>query len=244
LSSDSVREPGKWLAAVVFDLDGVLLDSESAWDAARRAVVAEAGGRWQPSATADMMGMSSGEWSRYLRDRLGVSLEPDEINRRVVATLLAGYQRGLPLIDGAVSVVRRLGARWPLGLASSANRPVIDAVLAGAGLAGQFAVTVSGDEVDRGKPAPDVYLAAARALAIEPTDAAAVEDSTNGLLAASAAGMLVVAAPNRDYPPGAHALALADLVVASLDEITPEALEAARAWSFHGGSSSGASDGS
>jgi HAD superfamily hydrolase (TIGR01509 family) len=215
------------LAAVVFDLDGVLLDSESAWDAARRAVVAEAGGRWHPSATTEMMGMTSGEWSRYLSDRLAVPLEPDEINRRVVAALLAGYERELPLIDGAVSVVRRLAAHWPLGLASSANRPVIDAVLERAGLADQFAVTVSGDEVKRGKPAPDVYLATARQLAIEPADAAAVEDSTNGLLAASAAGMLVVAAPNRDYPPEAHALALAELVVASLDEITPETLEAA-----------------
>jgi HAD superfamily hydrolase (TIGR01509 family) len=138
-----------------------------------------------------------------------------------VARVLAGYKRELPLLSGAVAAVRRLGDRWPLGLATSSNRPVIDAVLADAGLADDFAVTVSGDEVARGKPAPDVYLAALEQLAVDPKRAAAVEDSSNGLRSAAAAGMRVVAIPNHEFPPARDALALADLVLGSLDELTP-----------------------
>jgi HAD superfamily hydrolase (TIGR01509 family) len=218
--------PDSGLEAVFFDLDGVLIDSEQAWDAARRAVVAETGGHWHPGATREMMGMSSPEWSRYLHDQLGVPLQPDEINGRVVARLLSQYERGVPLLPGAVAAVERLAAVWPLGLASSANREVIDAVLAAIGLTGKFGAVVSGDEVARGKPAPDIYLAAASKLDVSPTRSAAVEDSANGLRAAAAAGMVVVALPNKDYPPAPDALALASLTLASLDELTPQALKA------------------
>lgn len=172
-----------------------------------------------------MMGMSAAEWSAYLHDELGVPLNADEIDRRVVAHLLAGYQHDLPLLPGATAAVRRLARRWPLGLASSADRPVIDAVLAASGLADCFATTVSGDEVARGKPAPDIYLAAAANLDVAPESSAAVEDSTNGLKAAAAAGMVVVAIPNREFPPTADALALSAVVLESLDGLTPEALE-------------------
>ena len=175
----------------MFDLDGVLIDSEAAWDASRRAVVAEGGGRWRDSATRAMMGMSAPEWSRYLRDELDVPLDPEDIDARVVARLLDGYRRELPLLPGAVDAVRRLAAQWPLGLASSANRPVIDTVLEAAGLSDSFAATVSGEEVAHGKPAPDVYLAAASKLGADPANTAAVEDSSNGLRAAAAAGMLL-----------------------------------------------------
>ena len=208
-----------------FDLDGVLLDSEQAWDAARRAVVAEAGGHWAADATRAMMGMSAPEWSNYLRDELGVALAATEIEQRVVERLLAGYARELPLLPGAVAAVRRLAARRPIGLASSASREVIEAVLAASGLADSFATTVSGEEVAHGKPAPDIYLAAARNLEVAPAGSAAVEDSTNGLRAAAAAGMLVVALPNRAFPPTADALALASLTLDSLDELTPGVLE-------------------
>jgi HAD superfamily hydrolase (TIGR01509 family) len=217
--------PEHWpIGAVVFDLDGVLVDSESSWDAARRDVVAETGGKWKEGATRAMMGMSSSEWSRYLRDELGVPLEPEEISRRVVAALLATYRERLPLLPGAVAGVKRMAARWLLALASSSNRPVIDAVLAQAGLVDSFAVTVSGDEVAHGKPAPDVYLEACGKLGVDPVHAAAVEDSTNGLHSAASAGLFVVAMPNREYPPSAEALALAGMVIESLDELTPAAL--------------------
>lgn len=205
----------------------MLIDSEGAWDAARRAVVAETGGHWKLEATRAMMGMSAPEWSRYMRDELGVSLEPAEISARVLQRLLAGYERDLPLMPGAVDAVKRVAARWPVGSASSANREVIDTVLQASGLAGTFGATVAGEEVARGKPAPDIYLEAARRLGIDPARSAAVEDSSNGLRAAAAAGMLVVAFPNREFPPDPDALALAAVVLnsGSLEELSPELLE-------------------
>jgi HAD superfamily hydrolase (TIGR01509 family) len=217
------------LAAVIFDLDGVLVETEEEWDAARRAVTAAAAGRWRPSATRDMQGMSGPEWSRYMHERLGVELDPPTIERRVVDRMLARLRDGVPLVPGAVAAVGRLAEGWPLGLASSANRPVIEAVLAAAGLARRFAVVVSSEEVERGKPAPDVYLAAAAALGVAPATAAAVEDSANGLRAAAAAGMVVVAVPNRRYPPSEDALALAHATIGSLAELGPELLERAAA---------------
>jgi HAD superfamily hydrolase (TIGR01509 family) len=213
------------LRAVIFDLDGVLVDSESVWDQARRGVVADNGGTWTPEATTAMMGMSSPEWSRYLHDELGVALEPGEINARVVERVLDAYRHDVPVLPGAVQSVRRLASRWPLGLASSANRPVIDAVLATTGLDDCFAATVSGDEVKRGKPAPDVYLAAARKLGVDASNAAAVEDSSNGLRSAAAADMVVVAIPNREFPPDEDSLAMADLVLDSIAELTPETID-------------------
>jgi HAD superfamily hydrolase (TIGR01509 family) len=212
------------IQAVVFDLDGVIIDSEQLWDQARREVTAEHHGRWRPEATTAMQGMSSTEWSGYLRDVLGVDLSPDRIVDLVVAGLLDRYQRGLPLLPGAIQAVRRIGQRWPLALASSANRVVIDKVLLISGLDDAFEATVSSEEVPRGKPAPDVYLEAARRLGRPPGACAAVEDSANGIRSAIAAGMHAVAVPNRDYPPPDTVLADADLVVDSLADLTVESL--------------------
>jgi len=213
------------ISAVVFDLDGVLIESEDLWDAARRKVAAEHGGRWRDDATTAMQGMSSREWAAYLRDDVGVDLPPGEIVDLVVDDLLARYRHHLPLLPGAVTAVRRIGARWPLGLASSANRVVIDAVLHAAGLDDAFAVTLSSEEVAHGKPAPDVYLDAARQLGIHPRAGAAVEDSTSGIRSAHAAGLHVVAIPNRSFPPEQAALAHADVVLAGLDDLTVEVVE-------------------
>ncbi len=214
------------LDAVVFDMDGVLVDSEHLWDEIREQLARERGGRWHERAQADMMGMSSPEWSTYMHDTIGLPESPEEINAEVVRRLLARYRESLPLLPGAVEAVQRLSARWPLGLASSSNREVIDAVLSTAGIADRFQATVSSEEVERGKPAPDVYLEAARRLGVEPRRSVAVEDSRNGIRSARAAGMRVVAIPNPRYPPGDDALADADLVLHSLDELTPERLSA------------------
>jgi HAD superfamily hydrolase (TIGR01509 family) len=211
--------------AVVFDLDGVLIDSERVWDRARREVVVEAGGRWHDGASEEMLGMSSREWSRLLRDRLGVPLEPSEISDRVLQRVLASLEHELPLLPGAVAAVQRTAALWPLGLASSANRPVIDAVLASSGLDVYFKATVSGEEVAHGKPAPDVYLAVTDELDVDPRRSAAIEDSANGLRAAAAAGMAVIAVPNPEFPPDRDALGLADLTIASLEELSPAAID-------------------
>ena len=213
------------IEAVVFDLDGVLLDSEQVWDEVREELVKERGGRWHEQAQTEMMGMSSVEWSRYMHDELDLPEPPEEISAEVVQRLDEVYRKRLPLIDGAREAVERLAARWPLGLASSSNREVIDLVLDLSGLARYFRVTVSSEEVPRGKPAPDVYLEAARGLGVPPERCAAVEDSHNGIRSAKAAGMRVIAIPNQHYPPGEEALALADVKLGSLAELTPSIVE-------------------
>lgn len=213
------------IEAVVFDMDGVLLDSEQVWDEVKRDVVEAWGGRWQERAGVDMMGMSSPEWSVYMADELGVDRSPEHINAEVIRHMQYRYRRELPLLSGAVEAVRRMGARWPLGLASSSNRVLIDEVLETTGLAADFVVTVSSEEVVRGKPAPDVYLEAARRLGVSPGAAAAVEDSAAGIRSAAAAGMRVIALPNPLYPPDSEALARAAVVLTALDELDVRAVD-------------------
>jgi HAD superfamily hydrolase (TIGR01509 family) len=215
------------IEAVVFDLDGLLLDTEQVWDEVREAITRERGGRWHERAQADMMGMSSNEWSRYMHDVLGLSEPPEELNGLVVARMQARYRERLPLVDGAVEAVRRLAARWPLGLASSSNRPLIDLALEEMGVAELFRATVSSEEVERGKPAPDVYVEAARLLGVAPGKTVAIEDSANGIRSAKAAGMRVIAVPNPHFPPAEDALVQADAVLAGLAELTPDAVESA-----------------
>jgi HAD superfamily hydrolase (TIGR01509 family) len=215
---------GRVTEAVVFDLDGVIVDSEHLWDEVREQLAHERGGRWHERAQADMMGMSSTEWSAYMHDVIGLPDAPEEIAAEVVRRLLARYREELPLVQGAVAAVERLAGSFRLGVASSANRPVIDAVLEAAGIAPHFVATVSSEEVARGKPAPDVYLEAARRIGVDPDRSAAVEDSANGIRAGHAAGMRVLAYPNRRYPPPPDALALADVVLGSLDELTVSAV--------------------
>ena len=211
--------------AVIFDLDGVLIETEQIWDEVREAFVRERGGRWTDRAQRDMMGMSAPEWSMYMHDELGLDEPPEVIKDLVVERMAERYRSELPLLRGAVEAVERFAARWPLGLASSSNRVLIDLVLELSGLAPYFRATVSSEEVARGKPAPDVYLEAAGRLSVDPRRAAAVEDSEIGIRSASAAGLRVIAIPNRVFPPSEEALALADVVLDSLDQLTPAAVE-------------------
>ncbi|BFU43633.1 HAD family hydrolase [Krasilnikovia sp. MM14-A1004] len=212
------------IAAVVFDLDGVIIDTEGVWEEVRRAYVAEHGREFLPDSQQRMMGMSTGEWSSHLSRDVGVGRTPQQVADDVLGRMAQRYSEALPLIPGSVAAVRRLGERYPLALASSSARILIDQVLATAGLTDAFQATFSTEEVDRGKPAPDVYLAAVRRLGQAPEDCAAVEDSSNGLRAAAAAGLAVVAVPHGAYPPAPDALALASLVVDDLDDLTPEAI--------------------
>jgi HAD superfamily hydrolase (TIGR01509 family) len=215
------------IEAVVFDLDGVLLDSEQRWNEAKEALVRESGGRWREEAPVAMMGMSSPEWSRYLREDLAVPLSDEEINRDIVRRMEDRFRDGLPLLPGAGEAVRALAARWPLGLASSSNRELIDLFLELAGFGDAFRVTVSSEEVARGKPAPDVYLAAVEKLGADPARCVAIEDSSNGIRAGAAAGMAVIAVPNPHYPPAEDALALAAVTVGGVAELTPALVESA-----------------
>jgi HAD superfamily hydrolase (TIGR01509 family) len=212
------------ITAVVFDLDGLILDTEELWDEVRESLAHERGGRWSDRAQSDMMGMSSPEWSRYMHEVVGLAEPPEEINREVVGRMLDRYAERLPLIDGAVEAVERIAARWPLGLASSSNRELIDRALEVSGLARRFRATVSSEEVARGKPAPDVYLEATRRLGVDPKASAAIEDSSSGIRSAHAAGMRVVAIPNAAFPPPDEVLALATTVLPSIRELTPDAV--------------------
>jgi HAD superfamily hydrolase (TIGR01509 family) len=207
------------IEAVVFDLDGVIVQSEELWDAARRELAQEHGIEWPDDATDAMMGMSSKEWSSYMHDEVGVPDPPEEINRKVLAWVEKRYREDLPWIPGAREAVRRIGEDFPLGLATSSNREIIDIVVEVGGFEDLLKVTVSSEEVERGKPAPDVYLEATKRMGVDPHNTAAVEDSTNGLLAADAAGMRVIAIPNDAHPPADKGLAVADVVLDSIDKL-------------------------
>jgi HAD superfamily hydrolase (TIGR01509 family) len=210
------------VSAVVFDLDDVLIDSEGVWERVRREYIHSAGGTWRADSQLAMMGMSTQEWSSYLSRELGVGRPPEEVAAEVVSRVAAAYGDRPPLLPGAVTAVKALAEIYPLGLASSSPRQLIGIVLRAAGLADAFSVLVSTEEVSRGKPAPDVYLEAARRLRLERRRCAAVEDSSNGLRAAAAAGLRVIAIPNRRYPPDPDALALADLTLPDLTALSPE----------------------
>jgi HAD superfamily hydrolase (TIGR01509 family) len=214
------------IEAVVFDLDGVLIDSEPVWERARRELVAERGGHWAPDAQRKLMGMSTPEWARYLSEDLGVGLPADQVAALVIDRMTASYREHLPLLPGAVAAVHRLAARWPLGLASSAPAVLVDTVLQSSGLRPCFLVTMSTERVARGKPAPDIYLAVAARLGYSPPNCAAIEDSSNGLRSAAAAGLHVIAVPRPQYPPDPDALASASLVLSSLTDLTTGAVAA------------------
>jgi HAD superfamily hydrolase (TIGR01509 family) len=210
--------------AVVFDLDGVIIDSEQVWEEVRRGYVAEFGREFLPDSQDRMMGMSTGEWSAHLADEVGVPRTAEEVAADVLSRMAGRYRKDLPLIPGSVETVRALGARYRLALASSSARILIDQVLETAGLTDAFEVTLSTEEVPRGKPHPDVYLTAVGRLGLTPEVCAAVEDSSNGLRSAAAAGLAVVAVPHGVYPPAEDALAGARLVVKAITDVTPESI--------------------
>ncbi|MEW2426719.1 HAD family phosphatase [Micromonospora sp. NPDC047644] len=211
--------------AVVFDLDGVIVDSEPVWEEVRRAYVAAHGGTWQPDTQRRLMGMSTGEWAHYLSAELGVDRTAEQVAVEVVEEMARRYRDHVPLIDGADQVVRGLAARWPLGLASSSPTRLIEAALAATDLTDAFGATLSTERTERGKPAPDVYLSVAQHLGVDPTRCVAVEDSSNGVRSAAAAGMRVVAVPHGSYPLDPDAAALAVVKLDAIGELTPELVD-------------------
>ncbi len=210
-------------AAVIFDLDGVLVDAELWWDDVRLGWASERGRAWTPADQAAVMGANSLGWARIMRDRLNLDLPVEQIVDEIVGAMVVRYaSHGAPLIPGAVAAVRNLAARgMPIAVASSSHRAVIDAALGSLGIAGLFRVVVASDEVAHGKPAPDVYLLAARELGVDPARCLVVEDSLNGVLAGRAAGMTVALIPNASVPPAAGAREAASLILASLAELDP-----------------------
>jgi|SRR5579863_234360 len=214
------------IKAVVFDLDGVLVDSEPVWEQVRRGLVAERGGHWAPDAQRRLMGMSTPEWARYLSEDLGVGLPPEQVASEVIDRMTARYREHVPFLDGAVDAVHTMAGRWPLAVASSAPATLIETVLRAGDLRSCFSVVKSTEQVAHGKPAPDIYLAVTAELGCPAPDCAAVEDSSNGLRSAAAAGLRVIAIPQPQYPPDADALAGASLVLSSLAGLTADAVAA------------------
>jgi HAD superfamily hydrolase (TIGR01509 family) len=212
------------IEAVVFDLDGVLVDSEPVWEQVRRQVVAESGGTWAPDAQSRLMGMSTAEWARYLSEDLGVGLPADKVAALVVDRMAERYRDELPLLPDAAEAVRRMAAHWTIGIASASPPRLIGAVMEAASIRAYVTAAMSADQVARGKPAPDIYLAVTDRLGIAPERCVAVEDSTNGLRSAAAAGLTVIAVPRPAYPPEPSALGLARLVLPSLSGLTHEAV--------------------
>jgi HAD superfamily hydrolase (TIGR01509 family) len=204
---------------IIFDLDGVLFETEEVWNDVRHEFAIAHGGHWGPEDQPMVMGASSMEWAALMREHNGVPLSDREIYDGIIGGLCARYAEHLPVIAGAVEAIRRLAADYRLGVASSSPREVIEYALELAGLRACFSAIVSSDEVGQGKPAPDVYLEACARLNAVAANAVAVEDSANGLKAAHGAGMVVVAIPNAVYPPPADAVVLADVVLASIEEL-------------------------
>lgn len=214
------------IEAVVFDMDGVLIDSETVWHEVRAAFVRDHGGHWTEDDQKAVMGANSREWSEHIRDACGVALSAEEIYAGVVRALRAALRERLPMYPAAPEVVEALSAQYPLAVASSSPREIIEYVLDQAGLAGHFRALVSSDEVERAKPQPDVYIEACRRLGCRPPCSAAVEDSANGIRAAVNAGMAVVAIPNEAFPPPPEVVSSARLSLGSLRELRPEMIAA------------------
>jgi beta-phosphoglucomutase-like phosphatase (HAD superfamily) len=226
--SRSVGKKGKVNAvieAVIFDMDGLLVDSEPVWDAARRWMAREAGKTWTTEDHQAVMGVSTHEWVAYMTDRLALTLPPEEVEERIIERMVEMYRSGIPWFPGAVEAVDLVGGRYRTALASGSHRRLIEAVTADAAMQGRFQVIVASDEVGRGKPAPDVYLAAAERLGVGADDCVCLEDSGNGILAGVRAGMTVIAVPDPRFPPDAEVLGRAHLVLGSLAELSLEHIE-------------------
>lgn len=210
---------------VIFDLDGTLIESEQVWRDVRHAFVVEHGGRWLDGAQDKMIGMRTTEWARYMHDDLGVAMAPEAIAEQVVNTVAHALAKHVPVLPGANEALARLAAAFPLGLATSAARPVAETALAVTGWAKFFKVVVSADDVARGKPAPDVYLRALQLMGADPRRTAAIEDSANGIRSAHAAQLAVIAIPNREFPPDREALSLARCVLDTIADLKVDTVE-------------------
>jgi HAD superfamily hydrolase (TIGR01509 family) len=224
----SERRPGDPFEAVIFDLDGVLVDAEIWWDEVRIAFARRHDRSWTEADRAAIMGANSKGWSTLMGQRLNLPGVPRAaIEAEIVEAMVERYRlEGAPRIPGAVETVRRVAAELPVAVASSGHPAVIAAALEALGIADVFAAVVSSDEVPVGKPAPDVYLVTAARVGVAPEGCLVVEDSLNGVLAGRAAGMAVVLVPNAAVPPAAGAREAASLVLERIDELDPRQVAA------------------
>ena len=206
--------------AVIFDIDGLLIDSEPVWDRVRRGMAEEAGTTWNEADHQAVMGVSSEEWADYMIERLELQQSRSEVIDGVIERMAESYRGGIPWLPGALAAIDLAAAHYPVALASGSHRTLIDVVTADDAVSGTFEVIVAADEVGAGKPAPDVYLAAAERLGVEPSACVCLEDSGNGILSGVRAGMRVIAVPDPRFPPAEEILERPDLVLSSLTDLT------------------------
>lgn len=204
------------IKAIIFDLDGLLVDSEPHWNEARRQMATERGKDWNQDDSKACMGVSTRTWANYMIRRLELDLSPDHVVSRIVGTMQAFYAHQIPYLPGAVEAVDLAARFYPTGLASGSHRSLIDTVLNDTPMRGKFKAVVCSDQVPAGKPASDVYLETARELGVKAVDCVCLEDSVNGILAGRAAGMKVIAVPDHRLPPSQEVLHQADIVLPSL----------------------------
>ena len=213
------------IEAVVFDMEGVLMDSEPYWKVAREGFAQAIHKPWSMDDQRACMGRNTVEWAQVMKDRIAQDWSLDDIIDDVIGRVLAQYDDRLPLRDGAIGAVERMAARYKVALASGSPTAVIDHAMDGSGLGKLLKIRVYGDTIPNGKPAPDIYLEALRLLAVQPENSAGVEDSSAGIRALHNAGMKVIAAPSEGFDLPSDVLALADHVVVHMDEITAEVVE-------------------
>jgi beta-phosphoglucomutase-like phosphatase (HAD superfamily) len=212
------------IRAVIFDMDGLLIDSEPVWNGARKWMADQAGRPWTADDHRAVMGVSTEEWAAYMIDRLALDLSPAEVVAAVIGRMVAVYRDGIPWFPGATAAIDLAAGHYPTAVASGSHPALIDTVMADPAVQGRFSVIVSADEIGVGKPAPDVYLAAAERLGVAPADCVCLEDSGNGILAGVRAGMRVIAVPDPRFPPADDQLDQAHLVLPTLADLTLEQL--------------------
>lgn len=211
------------IEAIIFDMDGLLIDSEPCWDEARRIMANEVGVDWNKDDHKAVMGVSTHEWVSYMKKRLSLEIEDKELEERIISNMRQIYSERIPFLPGALETVTLASSNYPTGLASGSPQGLIDTVTSDPGLQGKFQVILSGDNFEKGKPAPDIYLAAAKHLQVEPEKCVCLEDSGNGILAGKNAGMKVIAVPDPRFMPSQEKLGQADLILSSLQDFSLEA---------------------
>ena len=212
------------IQAIIFDLDGLLVDSEPCWDTARRQLAAEVGRDWNLDDKRACMGVSTTEWATHMIKRLGLEMDAAQTAAVIVGKMREIYAREIPFLPGALAAVELAASCYPTALASGSERSLIATVIQDEALRGKFQAAVCTDDMPRGKPSPDVYLETARLLGVSPKYCVCLEDSGNGILAGLAAGMRVIAVPDAEFPPAPEVIERAHLVLDSLTEFTPDLL--------------------
>lgn len=216
--------------AVVFDMDGVVIDSEVVWQRVRTAYAQEFGRQWTQEDQVAMLGRSTPDWSAQMRARLGLQhLSDKDVAQAIIGRMLKAFAHEVPFRPGALEALQAIAGKYRVGLASGSPRVLVDCVLQHGNIAHCFQSVLSGDDVQHGKPHPEIYLRSLEKLGCAPVAAVGIEDAPNGLRALRNAGMWAIAAPCPEFPLDAESLSLAHRHISSMTELTPELVAKASA---------------